>query len=70
MIDVQEELKLAGGKLVKVVKEKDIGVLVHNSTKPSVQCSQSAKRANLVLDQIRRMFHFKDQITLSNSSNF
>ena len=31
--------------------------------KPSVQCAQAAKRANQVLGQILKMFHFRDKVT-------
>lgn len=44
-----------------VEEEKDIGVLIHNSLKPSKQCSEAARKANAVLGQISRSFHYRDR---------
>jgi hypothetical protein len=43
--------------------ERDIGVNVSNSLKPSLQCAQAAKTAQSVLSQISRAFHFRDRHT-------
>jgi ribonucleases P/MRP protein subunit RPP40 len=43
--------------------ERDIGVLVSDSLKPSEQCSKAAKTANAVLGQIARSFHYRDRFT-------
>ena len=47
--------------LTVVEEEKDIGVLIHNSLKPSKQCSEAARKANAVLGQISRSFHYRDR---------
>jgi len=44
-------------------QEKDIGVITHESLKPSTQCLSAAKNANFVLGQISWAFHFRDKIT-------
>ena len=41
--------------------ERDIGVKVHCSLRPSLQCNEAAQRANAVLGQISRAFHFRDR---------
>ena len=46
---------------MKKRKIKDIGVIVHNSLKPSRQCSEAARKANAVLGQISRSFHYRDR---------
>ena len=48
-------------ELKSVTEEKDIGVITHASLKPSVQCSNAAKKANFVLGQISRTFHYRDK---------
>ena len=50
-------------ELKSVTEEKDIGVITHASLKPSVQCSNAAKKANFVLGQISRTFHYPDHKT-------
>ena len=41
--------------------EKDIGVMIHDSLKPSVQCTTAANRARTVLIQLSKAFHFRDK---------
>ena len=48
-------------ELKSVTEEKDIGVITHASLKPSVQCSNAEKKANFVLSQISRTFHYRDK---------
>ena len=50
-------------ELKSVTEEKDIGVITHASLKPSVQCSNAARKANFVLGQISRTFHYRDHKT-------
>ena len=45
-------------ELKSVTEEKDIGVITHASLKPSVQCRNAARKANFVLGQISRTFHY------------
>ena len=50
---------------VKVItEERDIGVIIQDNLKPSRQCSESARKANGVLTQISRSFHFRDRVVL------
>ena len=53
----------AGTLLEAVDEEKDIGVLVHKSLKPSSQCSKAAKKANSVLGQMAKSFQYRDKYT-------
>ena len=53
----------AGTVLEAVDSEKDIGVIIHESLKPSAQCAKSAKKANQVLGQMSRCFHYRDKST-------
>ena len=53
----------AGKVLESVVEEKDVGVMVSNTLKPTAQCSKAAKKANQVLGQMARAFHYRDKVT-------
>ena len=51
-----------GGKLLRVTEEeKDLGVIVHKSAKPSRQCAEAAKRGNRVLGLIKRTLISRDK---------
>ena len=41
-----DEFKLNGNKLQEVTEEKDLGIVVTNDLKPSVQCSKTAAIAS------------------------
>ena len=56
----------AGRVLERTVEEKDIGVLIHESLKPSAQCLKAAKKANQVLGQMARGLHYRDKRTWMN----
>lgn len=43
--------------------EKDLGVIITDNLKPSMQCVEAAKKARFVLNQITRSFHFRDRKT-------
>jgi hypothetical protein len=43
------------------MKEKDIGVTVSNTLKPSAECARAARTAQSVLSQISRAFHYRDR---------
>ena len=43
--------------------EKDIGVMVHDSLKPSLHCAKAAAKANAVLGQISRAVMYRDSNT-------
>jgi ribonuclease P/MRP protein subunit RPP40 len=46
-------------QLEVTVEERDIGVCVTKSLKPSQQCAQAARSAQTVLSQISRAFHYR-----------
>ena len=50
-----------GTILKEVESEKDIGVTVTTSLKPSKQCHEAAGRARSELGKINRCFHFRDK---------
>src|SRR5688572_32396349 len=53
------------GKIMKVSEEeRDLGVIVHNSAKPSRQCAKASKRANSTLGMIRRTIVTRDKDTI------
>jgi hypothetical protein len=54
---------MAGSNLTTTEAERDIGVKVQASLRPSLQCREAAQRANAVLGQITRAFHYRDRRT-------
>jgi hypothetical protein len=57
------EYTMRGTKLGETDEERDIGVMITKTLKPSVQCDKAAGRALSVLGQIRRNFHYRDRHT-------
>ena len=57
------EYTMGGTKLEAVEYEKDVGVLVHQSLKPSMQCARAAGRANAILGQLSRAITYRDKDT-------
>ena len=57
---------MEGTQLEVVEEEKDIGVIVHRSLKPSRQCKKAAGIATAVLRQLARNFHYRDKNTFKN----
>ena len=55
------DYSMSGQPLSKTDSERDIGVKVHRSLKPSLQCAEAARRATAVLGQITRAFHYRDK---------
>lgn len=53
----------AGTILQTVKEEKDIGVIVSDSLKPSAQCAKAVKKANSILGQMSRSVHYRDKVT-------
>ena len=53
--------KLSGVALTVVEEEKDIGVTVHSSLKPSKHCQKVAATASAVLRQLTKNFHYRDR---------
>ena len=39
---------------------------MHRTMKPSLQCAESARRANAILGQIARSFHYRDRFIFLN----
>ena len=52
-----------GRTLEEVDSEKDVGVVIHKSLKPSLQCAKAAAKANLVLGQLSRAVTYRDKET-------
>ena len=46
--------------------EKDLGVMVHNTLKPSTQCAKAAKKANKVIGQLIRGVGYRDKKVFIN----
>ena len=47
--------------LKKSIKERDLGVVMDSSGKPTQQCIMAVKKANAVLGMIKRNIHFKSK---------
>ena len=53
-----------GGRVLETVEyEKDVGVIVHKSLKPTMQCARAANRANAILGQLSRAVSYRDKDT-------
>lgn len=59
----QYEYFMKGKKLITTEEEKDVGVYVSKSLKPTNQCHWAATRATAVLNQLRKNFHYRDRRT-------
>ena len=57
------EYKMNGEPLATVTHERDIGIIIDDTLKPSEQCSEAARRATTVLSQISRVFMYRDKRT-------
>jgi len=55
------EYYMKGSVLSSVNQERDIGVLVESSLKPSLQCAEASRKASVVLGQITRAFLYRDR---------
>ena len=53
-------------QLPEVSEETDVGVLVHQSLKPSKHCLNISRKANGVLGTISRSFHYRDRHVFLN----
>ena len=56
--------EMNGYALAEAKEEKDLGVWINPSLKPSKQCATAAKAAHVVLGQIQRSFHFRSKQNL------
>jgi ribonucleases P/MRP protein subunit RPP40 len=59
----QNKYKMLGQNLSVISSEKDVGVIISDTLKPSEQCRRAAQTASAVLGQILRSFHFRDRHT-------
>jgi hypothetical protein len=50
-----------GIKLTVVEEEKDVGIIIHKSLKPSRHCQRAAATALGVLKQLTKNFHYRDR---------
>ena len=57
------DYSMNGVVLKTTESERDIGVKVQSNLRPSLQCSEAAQRANAVLGQLSRSFHYRDRRT-------
>ena len=48
------EYSMGSRVLEAVESEKDVGLAIHKSLKPSFQCARAASKSNLVLGQLAR----------------
>ena len=55
----QYEYTMQGKKIEVATEEKDLGVWVNTTLKPTRQCEAAANMANFTLGQIRRTFHYR-----------
>ena len=51
----------AGHVIASTDEEKDLGVIIHKSAKPSRHCAEAAKKGNMVLGQMARAFTYRDR---------
>ena len=52
-----------GGYLEQTAQEKDVGVVICRTLKPSLQCAKAAAKANQVLGQMARSISYRDKYT-------
>jgi len=55
------EYNMEGRVLESVEFKKDVGVIVHQSLKPSMQCARAAERTNGILGQLARAVGYRDR---------
>ena len=51
-------------ELASVEEEKDVGVIIHQTMKPSLQCGRASARAHQVLGQLTRGVVYRDKDTI------
>ena len=59
--NIRHEYTMGGQVLGTTSEERDIGVIVSDTLKPTAQCQKAARTAQAVLGQISRAFHFRDR---------
>ena len=55
---------MKGEELEQAKEEKDLGIWIDDTLKPSKQCAAAAKSANFALGQIQRAFHYRKKSML------
>src|SRR6218665_2522488 len=61
----QELSYVMGGKVLKVSEEeRDLGVIIYRSAKPSRQCAEASEKANSTLGMIRGIIVSRDKDTI------
>ena len=55
----QHKYTMDGGQIMSDTSEKDLGVWVEDSMKPTKQCQMAANAANWALGQLSRSFHYR-----------
>jgi hypothetical protein len=55
--------RMNGQQLAVTKAERDVGVIISDTLKPSDQCKRAASTAGAVLGQILRAFHYRDRNT-------
>ena len=60
----RNEYFLNGLKLESAEEEKDLGVWIGSSLKPTKQCATAAKAANFAMGQLLRSFHYRKKANL------
>ena len=58
------EYEMDGTAIGEAMEEKDLGILVVPSMRPSRQCAAAAKAANYALGQLLRSFHYRNKRNL------
>ena len=59
----KHEYSMGGEILEATDSEKDVGIHVHQSLKPSLQCAKASAKANQVLGQLSRAVGYRDEDT-------
>ena len=52
---------MSGQLLAETEEERDLGIIMSRTLKPSNQCAKAAKTASMVLGQITRAFYYRDK---------
>ena len=59
--NIIQTYNMDGKALTRTEQERDIGVVMSDNLKPTVQCKKAAQTINAVLGQILRAFHYRDR---------
>ena len=59
--NARHKYTMEGSELERVQQEKDVGVIIAENLKPSLQCAKAAQKANSVLGQLTRGVGYRDK---------